>query len=176
MQEVEAALAVIRRAVHNEIAGQRFYDDAARYCVDPWAKDMFASLALEEERHLQLLLIEHESLEARGQWIDPEVALQSDVAVDITKITLAADDPAEELFPPQWMAAEAVDRRADDLAALAFGLQMEKRAIALYRQEAGENTDLAAQLAYQFLVEDEQRHHLQLKEQWERLAGIPFPG
>lgn len=175
MHEVEAALAVIRRAIHNEVAGQRFYNDAALYCVDPWAKDLFADLAQDEARHTQLLLVEYESLQVRGQWIEPVAALQTEAAVDITKITLP-DDNSAELFPPQWTAAEAVDRKADDLAAVAFGLQIEQRAIALYRQEAVKHTDRAAQEAYQFLVEEEMRHHSQLKERWERLAGIPFPG
>lgn len=176
MHDLEAALAVIRRAIHNEIAGQRFYSDAALFCVDPWAKDLFASLAQEEERHTQLLLVEYESLEADGKWIDPAVALQSEASADITKITLPDDGSIAELFPTKWTVSEAVDRRADDLTALAFGLQMEQRAIALYRKEAVENTDPSAQQAYQFLVEDEMRHHFQLKERWERLAGIPFPG
>jgi rubrerythrin len=176
MSDIESALDVIRRAVHNEVAGQRFYSDAALYCVDPWAKDMFADLAQEEERHTKLLLVEYESLKAQGQWVDPEVALQNEDSVDITNVSLADDDPAEELFPPQWTMEETIDRRADDLAALAFGLKMEQRAIALYKREAAENPDQAARQAYQFLVEDEMRHHVQLKEQWERLAGIPFPG
>jgi rubrerythrin len=176
MNEPEVALAVIRRAMQNEIAGQRFYSDAAFYCIDPWAKDVFANLAQEEERHTHLLLVEYQSLEARGQWVDPEIALQAHVDIDITGVSFLDDDPAEELFPPEWTVGEAVDRRADDLAALSFGIQMEQRAIALYRQEAAENTDPAAQQAYQFLLEDEMRHHVQLKEQWERLAGIPFPG
>lgn len=176
MHELEAALAVIRRAIHNEVAGQRFYNDAALYCVDPWAKDLFADLAQDEERHTQLLLVEYESLQARGRWIDLGVALQVEASIDITEITLPDDDSTEELFPHQWTVAEAIDRRADDLAAVAFGLQMEQRAIALYRQEAAEKTDPAAQQAYQFLVKDEVRHYSQLKERWERLAGIPFPG
>lgn len=176
MHELEAALAVIRRAVHNEIAGQRFYHDAAFYCVDPWAKDLFANLAQEEERHAHLLLVEYESLEAEGQWMDPAVAMQGEVSVDVTKITLPDDDSAEELFPAEWAVAEAIDRRADDLGALAFGLRLEQRAIALYRHEAAENEDPLAQQAYQFLVEDEMRHRSQLKQRWENLAGIPFPG
>jgi len=162
--------------MHNEIAGQRFYNEAALYCIDPWAKDVFANLAQEEEQHTQLLLVEYESLETQGQWIDPATALQVQVDIDITRITFLDDDSAEELFPPQWTVVEAVDRRADDLAALSFGLQMEQRAIALYRQEATKSTVPAAQQAYEFLLEDELRHHAQLKEQWERLAGIPFPG
>lgn len=175
-REVEAALAVVQHALHNEIVGQRFYNDAAFYCVDPWAKEVFANLAREEESHTQLLLVEYQSLETHGRWVDPEVALQKGADIDITSVTFADNEPVEELFPPQWSVTEAVDRRADDLTALAFGIQMELRAIALYAHEAAGSSDLAAQDAYQFLIDEETRHHRQLKEQWERLAGIPFPG
>jgi rubrerythrin len=99
---------VMRRAIHNEIAGQRFYNDASFYCIDPWAKDIFSGLAQEEEKHTQLLLVEYESLETRGQWVDPDKALASASQVDITKLTFSDDEPAEELFPPQWSMGNAV--------------------------------------------------------------------
>jgi rubrerythrin len=176
MSDTEIALAVIRRAIHNEVAGQRFYNDASFYCVDPWAKDMFAGLAREEENHTQLLLAEYESLSSTGQWLDPDAVIASGVGVDITKFTFPDDEAAEELFPPQWSAADAIDRRGDDLAALAFGIQMEQQAIALYEQEADSRADPAAQKAYGFLVDEERRHYRELKGQWERLAGRPFEG
>jgi rubrerythrin len=62
----------------------------------------------------------------------------------------------------------------DDLAALAFGIRMEQQAIALYGEQLEANTDAAAQEAYRFLVEEERRHYGQLRDQWERLAGMPF--
>jgi rubrerythrin len=142
--------------------------------LDPWAKDLFATLAREEEGHTQLLLIEYQSLETTGEWIDPHVALLSDTQVDITRFTFPDDEPAQELFPSQWSVNQAVDRRADDLAALAFGIHMEKRAIALYGEQLEGNVDAVAQEAYRFLVEEERRHYGQLKDQWERLAGMPF--
>jgi rubrerythrin len=176
MRDIGSVLAVIQRAIQDEIAGQRFYSDASFYCLDPWAKDMFASLAREEERHTQLLLVEYESLERQGQWIDPDTALLSDTQVDITKFTFSDDEPTEELFPAQWSVGQAVDRRADDLAALAFGIRMEQQAITLYGEQLAKNADPAAQKAYQFLIEEERRHYRQLKDQWERLAGMPFEG
>jgi len=174
MPALESTLAVIRRAIRNEIAGQRFYNDASFYCIDPWAKDIFSNLAREEETHTQLLLVEYEALETRGQWVDPDKALASASEVDITKLTFSDDEPAEELFPPQWSMGDAVDRRADDLAALAFGIRMEQEAIDLYDRERASIQDPAAQKAYRFLVEEEIRHFHQMKEQWERLSGRPF--
>jgi rubrerythrin len=51
---------------------------------------------------------------------------------------------------------------------------MEEQAINLYGEQSQENVDPAAREAYQFLVDEERRHYRQLKDQWERLAGIPF--
>ena len=174
MADLDSALAVIRRAIQNEIAGQRFYSEAAFYCIDPWAKDVFAMLAREEEAHTQLLLVEYEALTTRGQWVDPEQALKSGSGLEITELTFSEDELEEELFPPQWATSDAVDRRADDLAALAFGVRMEEEAIALYRREGTSTPDPVAQRAYRFLVEEEIRHYDQLREQWERLSGRPF--
>jgi rubrerythrin len=171
---LESALAVIRRAIHNEITGQRFYNDASFYCIDPWAKDIFSSIAQDEEKHTQLLLVQYTALETRGQWVDPDKALDSSSEVDITRFTFSEGEPAGELFPPQWSISDAVDRRADDLAALAFGVRMEQEAIDLYDGERARAQDPAAQKAYKFLVEEETRHYHQLKDQWERLSGRPF--
>jgi rubrerythrin len=168
------ALAVIRQAIYNEIAGQRFYSDAAFYCIDPWAKEAFATLAREEEDHTRLLLIEYEALTAEGRWIDPETAMASDADVDITRFTFPDDPVTEQLFTAHGSASDVVDRRADDLTALALGIGMEKKAIALYGEQASVAVDAAAQQAYEFLVREETRHYHQLKHQWERLAGRPF--
>ena len=175
-QEIESALVIVRQAIHNEIAGQRFYNDAAFACIDPWAKEIFAELAQEEEDHARIFLLEHESLTTQGHWLDLEVARTSDKQVDITRIDFSDVEPAEELFPADWSADQAVDRRADDLAALAFGIQMETQAIALYGQAAETTHDPAAQKTYEFLVEEETQHYHKLKTQWEKLAGRAFDG
>jgi rubrerythrin len=179
MPDLESALAVIRRAIASEIAGQRFYSEAAFHCIDPWAKEVFADLVTEEEAHTRLLLLEYEALTTQGRWIDPEVAMASSSEVDITKFTFPDQEPTEELFPPQWSATEAIDRRADDLAALAFGVRLERKAIDLYTQAARETDDPVAIEAYNFLVEEETRHYDQLRAQWQSLqsqtlAGVPL--
>jgi rubrerythrin len=174
MEDMQGALAVIRQAIHNEVTGRRFYDDAAFYCVDPWAKETFAQLATEEERHIHLLLVEYESVETRGRWIEAQAALDRAPGIDITHISFAQDQTGPDLFPSQATPGEAVDRRADDLAALALGIDMELAAIDLYGREREEASQAAAREAYAFLVEEEQRHYEQLKRQWERLAGRPY--
>ena len=134
MQDQEPALIVLLRAIQNEIATQRFYDDAAFYCIDPWAKEVFATLAREREDHAQLLWREYESLRANGRWNDGGTTRPADAALGITRLTFQDGEELDELFPHQWTVDQAIDRRSDDLAALAFGIRMEKRAIEHYRQ------------------------------------------
>lgn len=172
--DLEKALAIVRSAIHNEVSGQRFYHDAAYYCIDLWAKEIFADLAREEEEHTRLLLLAYETLTTQGHWVDLEAARASNVEVDITRFDFPPDEPAEALFPFQWTAAEAIDRRSDDLSALAFGIGMETRAIEQYSQAGKTSQDPAAREAYRFLVEEETRHYLQLKAHWEKLAGRAF--
>ncbi|MGD2206333.1 MAG: ferritin family protein [Anaerolineae bacterium] len=168
-QDVNRALTVLGQAIHNEITGQQFYNDAAHHCVDPWAKEIFAVLAEEENQHTRLLLLEYEALETQGQWLDLEAALASEAEVDITRFTFLDDGMGQELF-----ARQAVDRRIDDLEALAFGIQMEEKAIDLYSQSVKTATDPRARKAYEFLVEEETRHYHQLRDRWEALAGMAF--
>jgi rubrerythrin len=173
-QQVEGALDVIRGAVQNEIAGQRFYSDASYSCIDPWAKEMFATLVSEEEVHTRLLLVEYRALKQEGRWIDPQVALTSGSDVDIAEIAFF-EEPGDQLFPPEQVAAEVVDRRASDLDALAFGVGLEKKAIELYSRAGEAVGDAAARAAYRFLVEEETRHYDLLRREWERLSGMPYP-
>lgn len=171
---VEAALSVIETAIHNEIAGQRFYSEASRYCIDLWAKETFAKLARDEEKHTQLLLGEHEALSAQGEWLPPEDALRTGERVDITRISFSADRAGTELFPPEWAVGDAIDRTWDDLSALAFGIDLERAAIALYQAEETKVTDASARQAFSFLVTEEKRHYSDLAERWEQLAGVQF--
>jgi len=174
MEDLGAVLDVIRGAIQNEIAGQRFYQDAAHYCIDPWAKEAFAILAQEEEKHTTLLLGEHQSLTTEGRWLPPRAALELGAGADISQITFSADEPGAALFPTGGSARQAIDRGADDLSALAFGLELEERAIALYQQQADAAADPAGREAFLFLVAEEQHHREQLQSQWESLAGKPW--
>ncbi len=171
---IENALTILRSAIHSEIAGQRFYLDASFTCIDPRAKEVFATLARDEEEHSRLLLLEYESLTSLGRWQDPVTVLSSDVDVDITRFSFPDEPVTDELFPSDWQASQAVDRRSDDMDALAIGIHLEIKAIELYGDAAAMAQETAARQAYEFLVSEENRHLQQLKDQWERLADMPW--
>jgi len=172
--DADGTLAVLRRAIENEVAGQRFYGDAAFLCIDPWAKELFAALAQEEDRHTHLLLVEYESLRAQRGWIDYRIATGITTSLDLGSLTFPEDLAGPDVFGVIPPAAESIDRRSDDLSALAVGIGMETSAIELYGRELSQCGDPNARAAYQFLVDEETRHLLQLTSQWEQLAGVPF--
>ena len=175
MEDVQGVLAVIQGAVQNEIAGQRFYNDAAYHCIDPWAKEVFATLAGEEEKHALLLLGEYQSLRSEGRWLPPGTAQDLGGSVDVTQISFSSEKPGVELFPDGWSARQAIDRTSDDLAALAYGLAIERRSIILYQREADAATDPNAREAFSFLVDEERRHYRDLRSRWESIAGRSWP-
>jgi rubrerythrin len=175
MEDLEGALTIIRGAIQNEIAGQRFYQDAAQYCIDPWAKEAFARLAQEEEKHVTLLLGEHHSLTTQGRWLPPRAALELGAKVDVSQIPFSTGEAVAALFPDGGSARQAIDRGADDLSALAFGLQIEERSIALYQQQADAAVDSSSRETFLSLVDEERRHREQLQARWESLAGRPWP-
>ena len=157
---------------------QTVRDETSLYCLEAFAYRFNPVVAKAIEIARSGVLGELRFLHTISNFLmgdpDPAKALESASGVDITGLTFTDDEPAAELFPPQWSMGNAVDRRADDLAALAFGMRMEQEAIELYDGERANTLEPAAQKAYRFLVEEEIRHYDQLKEQWERLSGRPF--
>jgi len=174
MEEQTGALVVLLRAIQNEIAGQRFYDDAARYCIDPWAKELFSNLARDEETHAQLLLGQYDALRSGAGWLPIDDALARGAEADVSRLTFPPMDPSIAVFPSGWSPDQALDRGADDLSALALGIELEKMAVALYQGQRSAITDEDAQEAYAFLEQEERRHCRELTAQWERLSGTPW--
>jgi rubrerythrin len=172
MEEQNGALLVLMRAIQSEIAGQRFYEDAARYCIDPWAKELLDTLSHEEEEHTLLLLGQYVALLSGVGWLDVQEAQARGAETDLRLLTFPAEEHATALFPSGWAPAMALERGADELSALALGIQMEKLAVALYQEERDKAEDEAARAAFRFLVEEERRHYEQLAAHWERLSGV----
>lgn len=174
MEEQNGALVVLLRAIQNEIAGQRFYDDAARYCIDPWAKELLSTLARDEEVHAQLLLGQYDALRSGAGWQSLQAAIARGATADLRRLTFPAEEPSAALFPSGWSPDQALGRTADDLSALALGIEIENLAVALYKGEGAAARDDAARDAYEFLVQEERRHYRLLTTHWERLSGTPW--
>jgi rubrerythrin len=61
---------ILKIAVEREIIANRYYLDLAAKAQDPEAKEMFLSLAKEEEMHMKILQAEIDSIGQSGFWFD----------------------------------------------------------------------------------------------------------
>jgi len=174
MQVKEAALIVLQRGIQNDLAGQRFYFDAASYCIDPWAKEVFVTLAQRKEKQVRRLLAEYESVRDSNRGNGHGLGHSSHATLDITHLTFQDDEEGEGSFPFQLTASQLVDRRSDDLQALALGINVERSVLELYRQASDAAKDQEVRSAYEFLLHDEARYYHRLQDQWKELAGVPF--
>ncbi|MFB0545872.1 MAG: ferritin family protein, partial [Anaerolineae bacterium] len=175
MADFTNALAVLRQAMENERNGYRFFLEAEERTLDPRGKGTFRNLAKDEEKHLRLLLVEHQALSAGDGWVETEEALGREIEVDITKPLF----PGERLEPKAmaefpWPAPEAAAQEANqleaDLAALKFGMDIESRFYDMYKKAAAEEDNPLGRQAYEFLMKEENRHFTLLQEAHEYLA------
>lgn len=174
MQVRQEALLVLQRGIQNDLAGQRFYFDAASYCIDPWAKEIFVTLAQRKEKQVRRLLAEYESVRDSNRGNGHGLGHSSRATLDITHLTFQEDEEGEGSFPFQLTAAQLVDRRSDDLKALALGINVERSVLDLYRQASDAAKDQEVRKAYEFLLHGEARYYHRLRDQWKELAGVPF--
>jgi rubrerythrin len=166
MNKQEEALAVLRRAMVNEREGYRFYLEASERSPDPAGQGTFRTLAKDEEKHLAILLVEYDSLSAGEGWVDPEEAIKREVEVDITKPLFPGEELASQEkspFEETWAAYDVGDV-VGDLAVLKFGMKVEEDFYNMYEKAAAETDDAVGRRAYQFLMEEENRHFKLLQE------------
>ncbi|MGA9348803.1 MAG: ferritin family protein, partial [Anaerolineae bacterium] len=126
----------------------------------------FHTLASDEEKHLALLLVEHNSLSAGEGWVDPDEAMTREVEVDVTKPLFPGDELAlqeNSPFEATW-AAYDVEALAGDLAVLEFGMNVEEEFYKMYEKAAAETDHPLGRQAYQFLMKWENRHYKILQD------------
>jgi len=170
MSEMDAALAILRRAAENERQGFHFYREAVARTAHPQGREMFESLGNDETRHLRLLLAEYQSLERGEGWVDPEEAMERDVDVDLSQPLFQGAELSSMAFPWDEAERQEWDELQTDLAVLRFGMETEEQFYSMYKSalsEAGP-ASLAAP-AYEFLMTEENRHFMLLQEAHEYL-------
>jgi rubrerythrin len=156
---------VLRRAAENERQGYLFYQEAAARTADARGKAMFESLGKDETRHLRLLMVEYESLEAGEGWVDPEEAMARDISVDLNMPLFQGAEMSSLAFPWDEAGEQQRNELQTDLAVLQFGMEMEQQFYELYRSALGETeADSSVVPAYQFLMTEENRHFSLLQE------------
>lgn len=161
MQENTVALQALRQAIRLEQDGYEFYAEAAEMMADPRGREMFLSLADDEELHLRIVRDQYEALIAGKGWTSFHEGLE-----------LKPVDLDKPLFPPGGEAVEkAIAPDASDADALLFAMQKENESYELYRKAATETADPAGKEMYQRLASYERVHFDILMLNYEHLVS-----
>lgn len=148
---------ILRRGMSIERDGYRFYMRAADRASEKQGEEMFRDLAHQEVDHLHLLLVEYAALEAGEGWIPYEEAIERELSFDPEEPDLPGEEPPAEdapVFSPKRECS-----LEGDIEALDCGLETEAISRELYAQGAEQADDDHAREAYEFLVEQEERHY-----------------
>jgi len=159
-EEIDTALAVLKRAMQVEQEGREFYMKAAQTTRDETGQKTFRILASDEENHLRLIKRQRDALTSESMWISfPEV---KPVQIDLDK----------PLFPEGKEAlAKTFTAKSRDSDALLFGLDIETRSFDMYRRASVETADALGKAMFEFLAGEEKGHFDILMMRYEYLTG-----
>ncbi len=158
MDQEDVALHALEKAIRIEKDGCQFYLKAAERTTDQRGKEIFLSLAHDEEEHLRIVEKQHDSLSKGRGWL---------------ALTEAAGevDLERPLFPPGREALEEMVRPDDsDLDALLLALGFENDSYELYRKGYAETEDPQGKAIYEYLADMEREHFETLMRNYEHLS------
>lgn len=158
MDQKGVALHTLEKAIRIEKDGRRFYLQAAERTTDQGGKEIFLSLAHDEEEHLRLVEKQYDSLNTGSGW---RALTEATGEVDLGRA----------LFPPGREALEKMVRPNDsDLDALILALGFENDSYELYRKGYAETDDPQGKAMYQYLADMEREHFETLMRNYEHLS------
>jgi len=158
MDQEDAALRGLEKAIRIEKDGRRFYLRAAERTTDQRGKEMFLSLAHAEEDHLRIVEKQYDSLSEGRGWL---ALAEATGEVDLGR----------PLFPPGREALEKMVRPDDsDLDALLLALGFENDSYELYRKGYAETDDPQGKAMYEYLADMEREHFETLMRNYEHLS------
>jgi rubrerythrin len=144
------SMAALEKALDFERTGIDYYAKAAGRTKHPNAKSMFEMLVEEENKHIDYLHNLHENLKAGGRWPD--------------KITISLDRDFKLIFKEEEKKIDTnVKISTDELEALNFAIEMEKKGRAMY-VELGEKASGALEKELYSILADWESGHVALIE------------
>ena len=159
-EEIDTALAILKRAMQVEQEGCEFYLKVAQTTQDEKGQETFRALASDEQNHLRLIKRQYDALTSENKWVSsPEI---KPVQIDLGK----------PLFPEDSEALEKVIKtKSRDSDALLFGLDIESKSFDMYRRAAVETADALGKAMFEFLAGEEKSHFDILMMRYEYLSG-----
>ena len=143
-------LKALEIAMKLEEDGKKFYVDASEKATNAFAKDMFGSLAKDEDVHLEKVKEIYKMLKEEGKW--PKVVTSIG---DVVKIKTVFPKDAKD----QNMTEEDI---SESVKVLKIGIEMEEKSIKFYNKLAEKATDPFENRFFIALAHEERGHFLSL--------------
>ncbi len=139
---------VIKEALLVEIKGQQLYTHAAKQTNDPAVKALFESMAKDEEAHVRVL-----KAQAKSVFEDGEIDLS---VISPEEVGGGSHDIIDDEFK------KSLKKGTFEMATIGIGCDLEKKAIAYYKEQAEKADDPDLKKLFTWLTEWEDGHLEQL--------------
>ena len=156
--EIILARDALEMAIANEQQGLHFYNHAIEATGDATTREVFTSLAAEEEEHLGVLQAEFDDLRQRHAWLDDEPALlQFD------------NERLESIFPKGREHIRQMVRSASPSEALQAAMDAERRSCEFFRHYANQVDKPQGRAIFEQFAIEEERHLKVIREAYDEL-------
>ena len=130
-----------------EKEGLGFYEKAAKNVTDPRVRDIFLRLAEEERDHI-------ETLQTKVQFLRPAISGKGKVKTRAD--AFVNEELKGKIFPSSD--AETVQKYKNDVEALEYGIEYEKRSINFLTQLLDKEKKLDVKTIFSHLIVEEKKH------------------
>jgi rubrerythrin len=145
---MDERLNALEIAMKLEEDGKKFYMDASEKATGTFAKDMFRSLATDEDVHLEKVKEIYKKLKEERTW--PKV------------VTSIGDEVKIKTVFPEDVKDLTEEDSSESVKVLAIGIDMEEKSITFYNELAEKATDPFEARFYLALAHEERGHFLSL--------------
>lgn len=147
---MEERLKALELAMELEEDGKKFYTDASEKATSTFAKDMFGSLAKDEDVHLAKVQEIYDKLKKERAWPRRVTSVG-----DVVKIKAVFPTDAKDLDMTEEEISESVN-------VLKTGIEMEEKSIKFYNELADKAADPFEVRFFIALAHEERGHYLTL--------------
>lgn len=158
-----SAVEVLEAAVAMEEEGKEFFERASLSMKRQRSRDMFISLAKQEQTHIDVLTHELERVRRGLEWASLEAARKNSARA--RKAPVFADRKVARLKPGP---------DAGELEVIDLGLEVERRSIDYYRAAGLRSGDAMAREVFNWLVGQEAGHLTILQAERDSRSGSGF--
>ena len=155
--EQDKTLKGLKIAIQMEIDGKEYYHKVCQSSEDQLGRELFQSLAAEEDIHRQKFEEIYEAIRSKKTW--PETELHPDRGRRLK--TIFAEATVEM--------ASSIQAPTSELAAIQTAMDMENKTHDFYKSQGKNATHDAERDYYQALAAEEREHHLILLDYYEYL-------